>query len=76
MSYILCDPPEGWKYGFPKAFTFTPSHPNLPGEEFDRELKAWFVDAGYPRSLVEKGYLNHCRYIGDINNIKKVLNET
>ena len=49
---MMIDPtPSGWKYGFPKPYTFTPSHPNLPGEEYEREFKEWLVDEGYPVDL-------------------------
>lgn len=49
---IIVDPPSGWRYGFPKVFDFKPSHTNLPGEEYDMELKEWFIDNGYPRKDV------------------------
>jgi hypothetical protein len=41
VKYI--DPPEGWKYGFPKL---------LPTGETD--IYAWLVKEGYPRSLIEE----------------------
>lgn len=48
MKYtIICDPPEGWLYGFPKPFTFEPSKPGLTDEEADVELIKWFLDEGY-----------------------------
>lgn len=58
---IIVDPPSGWKYGFPKRFTFKPSHPNLPGEEYDQELKRWFIDNGYPRADVQLA-MRYSRY--------------
>ena len=58
---LMVDPPEGWRYGFPKAFDFEPSHPNLPGEELWIEEKEWWVENGYPIELIRKGYLDHCR---------------
>jgi hypothetical protein len=44
------DPPEGWKYGFPKE---------LPDGVED--LEKWFVENGYPRSVIEK-YGNYFFY--------------
>lgn len=56
------DPPMGWRYGFPKPFTFQPSHPNLPGEEYEQEYRQWFVDEGYPRELANARMLDHTRF--------------
>jgi len=39
---IIVDPPEGWKYGFPKV---------LPRERQD-EIHQWLVEEGYPRKLL------------------------
>lgn len=58
---IIVDPPTGWKYGFPREFDFKPSHHNLPGEEYDKELRDWFVDCGYPRADVNLA-IRHSRY--------------
>ena len=63
MSQLI-DPPQGWMYGFPKVFDFTPSHPNLPGEEYEQEFREWLVDNGYPRNLCTESNLRHCRFIG------------
>jgi hypothetical protein len=38
----LVDPPEGWKYGFPKEL------PDPPPED----LNAWLVSKGYPLKLI------------------------
>lgn len=62
VKYLVVDPPEGWKYGFPKIWDFKPSHPNLPGENYEQEYKEWFLDHGYPQKLVSQGMLEHCRY--------------
>lgn len=37
------DPPEGWRYGFPKA---------VPDEGISDMLK-WLIDEGYPAELIE-----------------------
>lgn len=52
MSNRIVDPPEGWRFGFPKGM------PELD----ESEVEQWFIDQGYPKLYIEKGYLNHCRY--------------
>jgi len=62
----ICDPPSGWKYGFPRA---------VPEEVMEKLKHArqtgttttasndWLVSCGYPKSLIES-FGNHfyCRY--------------
>jgi hypothetical protein len=61
----ICDPPSGWKYGFPRV---------VPQEVMEA-LKAarptgnttaftdWLVSCGYPQSLIESfGDHFYCRY--------------
>ena len=50
---MLIDPPEGWKYGFPRP---------LPADV--KDVDKWVVEQGYPQELVHKGYMKYCRYIG------------
>ena len=40
---VYIDPPEGWKYGFPKA---------LPTGEPD--ILAWLITEGYPQSVMDR----------------------
>ena len=51
----MCDPPSGWKYGFPKA---------MP-KVFDNweEQQAWLVFEGYPQKEIDS-YGDHfyCKY--------------
>ena len=51
----MCDPPSGWKYGFPKP---------VPREfsSFE-EFSSWLVSEGYPQKEIDS-YGNHfyCRY--------------
>ena len=59
MSKVLmCDPPSGWKYGFPK-----PVHEEyyLLGDDFN--MKHWLVSEGYPQTEIDN-YGDHfyCRY--------------
>lgn len=46
---LLIDPPEGWKYGFPK-----PVHEEFHtlGEDFD--LERWLLSEGYPEELINQ----------------------
>lgn len=49
------DPPEGWRYGFPKMLDddyFTMGENTTP----------WFIKHGYPKELIEKGMLDYCRF--------------
>ena len=50
----LIDPPEGWRYGFPKPVPAFKSHP---------DFVKWMYDQGYPKELIKQGMLEHCRYI-------------
>ena len=38
----MVDPPNGWKYGFPKML------PLIPKEGKNFKLQKWLVDNGYP----------------------------
>ena len=40
---LMCDPPEGWKYGFPKAVD-TDAH----------DLRFWKIANGYPEWLMQQ----------------------
>lgn len=49
MKVLMVDPPEGWKYGFPK-----PVHEEFHtlGEDFDFER--WLLMEGYPKEIIEQ----------------------
>ena len=62
----ICDPPSGWKYGFPRA---------VPEEVMEKLKYArqtgtnttastdWLIECGYPQSLIESfGDHFYCRY--------------
>jgi len=54
---LMCDPPMGWKYGFPKPM------PDLyyeMGENF--ELEMWLVSEGYPQEELFRLAHVGCRY--------------
>ena len=51
----MCDPPSGWRYGFPKP---------QPSDILSREeFHDWLVSEGYPRKMIDD-YGDHfyCRY--------------
>ena len=45
---VFIDPDEGWRYGFPKAFTFTGKFPDAD------EINAWLIENGYPKEIIDK----------------------
>lgn len=48
----MIDPPEGWRYGFPKE---------IPADVTD--TLSWLVEQGYPRSLIDRlGNSFFCRH--------------
>jgi len=52
---LMCDPPSGWKYGFPKAIP-----PELSQNE---SIIPWLLSEGYPQSELDKlGEAFYCRY--------------
>ena len=59
-KYLVVDPPEGWRYGFPKSYgTFEDkAHP----QSYQLPDNQWFLDQGYPQSLIDQGMLKHCRW--------------
>lgn len=42
--YVMVDPPQGWRYGFPKLFD------TWSGEK----MYDWIVTQGYPKSVRDK----------------------
>lgn len=59
---LIVDPPEGWKYEFPRRFTFKKSAEDITEEQYQQEFEQWFLDHGYPNELIQKGMLQWCRY--------------
>jgi hypothetical protein len=55
VKVTMCDPPSGWKYGFPKA---------VPKEfESAQEFHDWLVSEGYPLKVIDDmGENFYCRY--------------
>lgn len=52
----LYDPPEGWRYGFPREYT------PLEGES----VEATLIRDGYPKRLIDMGWADYTRFIGDV----------
>jgi hypothetical protein len=59
MKQIMCDPPSGWKYGFPKPL---PEHlagnlskqPTDDANEYGETVMEWIVKEGYPQEEINK----------------------
>lgn len=51
MKYLI-DPPEGWRYGFPREI-------NIQEKRNDQ----WWLDRGYPQKLIDLGMLEWVRII-------------
>lgn len=51
---MLYDPPEGWRYGFPREYK------PLPGESLEDTLRR----DKYPEELISQGMADYCRFIG------------
>lgn len=49
---IFVDPPEGWRYGFPKL---------VPVELYEKDIRPWLVEQGYPTSCLTDSEFS-CRY--------------
>ncbi len=50
---LMCDPPSGWKYGFPKP---------IPEEYRGRAIE-WLVENGYPKILIDSfGDRFYCKF--------------
>lgn len=56
-SLTICDPPEGWKYGFPKE---------MPVDKKGLTTEQWYRKQGYPQSLIDQGMLQYVRYWTEI----------
>jgi hypothetical protein len=42
---VLVDPPQGWRYGFPKVWD----------RRENPDCREWLVENGYPRTLADEG---------------------
>jgi len=58
MTVTMIDPPEGWRYGFPK-----------PIPEGVTDTTAWLIEQGYPKEVVAAyGVHFFCRYWEEDND--------
>lgn len=57
---MLYDPPEGWRYGFPKVYD------PKKGETLNQTL----LRDGYPEELINQGLGKYCRFIGPKEEIE------
>jgi len=65
MKLISIDPPEGWKYGFPKKVT-QEQYKQIPS------LKEWCIGNGYPKEEADKyGNYFNIGITGDLSFMKK-----
>ena len=56
MKHLIIDPPEGWRYGFPK-----PVHEEFHTLGSDFDLGKWPVAEGYPEDQIDLA-LKYSRY--------------
>ena len=63
MEYqYLVDPPDGWRYGFPKLFTLeSKSNENL--DDYENRLIEWFEKNNYPVHKIGRWSLARLRFI-------------
>jgi hypothetical protein len=52
----MIDPPEGWKYGFPKPVPL-----DVLGNN-EETLTEWLLEQGYPENMIELA-LQYSRYL-------------
>jgi hypothetical protein len=58
---LMCDPPEGWKYGFPKPLNDEDFYLMKSGN--DVNIHRWLIEQGYPKEAIDSyGELFYCRY--------------
>lgn len=49
QKVVMIDPPEGWKYGFPKPFPVPTLTKPVP-----KDLHDWLIENGYPEDLIRE----------------------
>jgi len=59
---IIVDPPQGWRYGFPKPC------PDFSKANDNKAFEDWLVSEGYPQKLIDEGMSKYCRYWEDTTN--------
>ena len=66
METVWIDPPNGWRYGFPKAI---PVQTKANGDD---AIKAWLLLNGYPQYELDNGG-HRWRIWSDISTLGKAL---
>ena len=56
---VMIDPPNGWRYGFPKML------PLIPKEGKNFRLKDWLIQEGYPPHEITDNPNFACRMSGN-----------
>ena len=52
---LMCDPPEGWLWGFPKVVP--------KGIDLNKDFMQWLIKEGYPeKNIAEYGEHFHIRF--------------
>lgn len=60
MAQMWVDPPQGWRYGFPKP---------IPDDVKDH--RHWLIEHGYPKEIMDKlGEHFYCRYWYEVVDAK------
>lgn len=55
----MFDPPEGWKYGFPKALPMEYGTPFF-------NMRRWLIDNGYPKKLIPMALIYSRMWVEEI----------
>lgn len=55
------DPPNGWRYGFPKTY----SNPE------NKPIEQWLRENGYPQKELDWGAAKYCRFGGGLSGCSK-----
>lgn len=59
---LIYDPPSGWRYGFPKAY--------IPKD--GESLVDTLLRDGYPQHEIDNGGARYVRFIGPIEELRKL----
>ena len=51
-KYTWIDPPNGWRYGFPKRF--------LTSKIQDKQLSEVCIENGYPKEMIIEPFIYRC----------------
>ena len=63
---LLIDPASGWRYGFPKRYDNPDNKP----------VTEWLLENGYPQYEIDNGGAKYCRFIGPIEELEQLNEDT